>query len=807
MGDFYPALQCKVPFLNGGLFEPLNGYDWENTQINLDNRVFEEIFKVFNLYNFTVREDEPLEKEVAVDPEMLGKVFENLLEISDRKSKGAYYTPREIVHYMCQESLINYLDTALNAETQKVAEEDIESLIREGDIALENDLAKEAGRKSGDYGLPESIREFANKIDFALADVKICDPAIGSGAFPVGMMTEIVRARLVLTPYLPSQRNRDAYNFKWHCIENSLYGVDIDASAVEIAKLRLWLSLVVDEERYDHIRPLPNLDYRIVCGNSLLSIQKDLFNIARYPDLENKKDQYFSSTSKRNKDILRKEINEIISDLTKGNSLFDYEVYFSEVITKRNGFDVVAGNPPYLGVKGNKNIFDTIRKGNLDKYYLGQMDLFYFFFHLSLNILKNNGIATFITTNYYLTATSAKFLRQDIVERASILRLINFNELKIFESALGQHSMITVLKKTRNKGHFSENVITKRKGFIAQDVLQKILSGSDDQSKYYKVSQNNLFDGEEQYIRLGGISSLSDDPVLSVLNKIKQQGTELSNLCKVNVGLYTGADKISKSHIQKYSLKMEKGVGIFVITYQELQRLDLNAFELKKISPFFKNSDISRYHTSHEPNLFLINISYPENKYIDFKKIPNLIKHISRHEVILRNRKSNDNGLRAVIAAGYWWTFTIRQIDFSKPKIVAPQRSPTNTFGYNEIPWFASADVYFITELDYYISLKYVLALLNSKLYYLWLYHRGKRKGETLELYKRPLSEIPIKKITRKEQLPFIKLADEIIDIKNHDTKGDTIRLEREIDHLVNQLYSLTEEEIAIVEESVGGRV
>src|SRR3990172_5634336 len=112
--SYYSPFNCKIPFLNGGLFEPIGGYNWQENDILLKNETFDEIFNTFDLYNFTVREDEPLEKEVAVDPEMLGKVFENLLEVKDRKSKGTYYTPREIVHYMCQESLINYLNGALN---------------------------------------------------------------------------------------------------------------------------------------------------------------------------------------------------------------------------------------------------------------------------------------------------------------------------------------------------------------------------------------------------------------------------------------------------------------------------------------------------------------------------------------------------------------------------------------------------------------------------------------------------------------------------------------------------------------------
>ncbi|MCP4357137.1 MAG: class I SAM-dependent DNA methyltransferase, partial [Chloroflexi bacterium] len=202
----------------------------------MSNARFRDIFDTFDLFNFTVREDEPLEKEVAVDPEMLGKVFENLLEVTDRKSKGAFYTPREIVHYMCQESLINYLDTNLNAshsvgeqeplippnakqpklfgdpdpeqlsltatETRAtIPHEDISALIRQGEFGLEHDAAKAGGTKSYRYQLPQSIRDNAAALDAALANIKICDPAIGSGAFPVGLMQEVVKARTVLTTY------------------------------------------------------------------------------------------------------------------------------------------------------------------------------------------------------------------------------------------------------------------------------------------------------------------------------------------------------------------------------------------------------------------------------------------------------------------------------------------------------------------------------------------------------------------------------------------------------------------------------
>lgn len=286
--SFYSRFNCKIPFLNGGLFEPINGYNWEETDILLKNDTFGEIFDTFDLYNFTVREDEPLEREVAVDPEVLGKVFENLLEVKDRKSKGTYYTPREIVHYMCQRTLISYLDSTLNENKDTISPEqlnlteektqplvsraDIEAFIRYGEFTVENDKrVVDEGRETKTYPfqLSDTIRNNAVLIDDALSSVKICDPAIGSGAFPVGIMHEIIKARETLTTYLGQDKHRTRYDFKRHAIQESIYGVDIDPSAVEIAKLRLWLSLVVDEDDYHSIKPLPNLDYKIMQGNSL----------------------------------------------------------------------------------------------------------------------------------------------------------------------------------------------------------------------------------------------------------------------------------------------------------------------------------------------------------------------------------------------------------------------------------------------------------------------------------------------------------------------------------------------------------
>jgi hypothetical protein len=307
--DFYRLLNCKIPFLNGGLFDPIGRYDWVHADLHLPDAVFSNleptendlgtgVLDVFDRFNFTVREDEPLEKEVAIDPELLGKIYEKFnaitaenygeykvavegkrvdLERKFNKRYGVYYTPRDIVQYICQQTLTDHLATVLQGEVSRA---DAEFLVRHGESLVEHEAVAQSRADAIAAGkikttkeykslLPDAIVEHAPAIDAVLAGVRVCDPAVGSGAFPVGMMTKIVRARLALNPCLGLSRSM--YDLKRHAIQSSLYGVDIDPGAVEIAKLRLWLSLVVDEQERHRIKALPNLDYKIMQGNSLVS--------------------------------------------------------------------------------------------------------------------------------------------------------------------------------------------------------------------------------------------------------------------------------------------------------------------------------------------------------------------------------------------------------------------------------------------------------------------------------------------------------------------------------------------------------
>jgi hypothetical protein len=291
--NYSDLFNCRIPYLNGGLFEPLRGYDWNETDLFLDDSLFSNkkkngILDVFDRYNFTVREDDPLEKEVAVDPEMLGKVFENLLEEEERGKKGTFYTPREIVHYMCQESLTSYIIKHLDIKREEVK--------------------KYINNKE------ELNLEKAKELDKLLKNIKIIDPACGSGAFLVGMLKEIVDFRLFLQSFLNSQKNE--YQIKNETIENCIHGVDIDSGAVEISKLRLWLSLIVDY-KFEKIKPLPNLDFKIIQGNSLVNTfeGKTIFDediILKIRDIDLKIDKVEKKLDSLQKEIL---------DLNKKNQL------------------------------------------------------------------------------------------------------------------------------------------------------------------------------------------------------------------------------------------------------------------------------------------------------------------------------------------------------------------------------------------------------------------------------------------------------------------------------------------------------
>ncbi len=512
--SFYKKFNCRIPFLNGGLFEA--EYNWQKANISIPEYLFRNedknkagdtgtgVLDVFDRYNFTIKEDEPLDKEVAVDPEMLGKVFENMLDITERKSKGAFYTPREIVHYMCQESLIHYLDNSLE---NKIKKSDIETYIRKGHFALENDqrVANKGESKTYKYIIPESIRQNAELIDQKLSEIKILDPAIGSGAFPVGLLHELVNAQLVLKPHLSNKylnkkldgfgfqfhesinESRYVYRLKRHIIQESIYGVDIDASAIDIARLRLWLSLVVDEDDLDPIETLPNLDYKIVCGNSLIGMPTDIFpNLKIQEEIEELKPFFYNETNETKKKALRTQINTKIRELLDSAETFagykidfDFKLYFSEVWHEKGGFDVVIGNPPYLNL--TKNNFDNAQLKIFDKNYVvlrkaQSKNLFALFIELGMQLLNKNATISMIVPEGLAQTRSYTAVRK-LFSQNKIDKLLTFKEFVFSQAVIG--NVVFFTSPTANEV-LVLNFINETKQTIRNTFTQEVLDTNPD---------------------------------------------------------------------------------------------------------------------------------------------------------------------------------------------------------------------------------------------------------------------------------------------------------------------------------------
>ncbi len=869
----------KVPFLNGGLFDKeefdehlltfksklFHHEDFEDEILTSKNNGNARGFLDFlDAFNFTVYEDSPDDQTVAVDPEMLGHIFENLLE--DNKDKGAFYTPKEIVHYMCQESLTEYLCTALKIKDEVAERESISRLLKE---KIVDDILKPRIQALGK----------------ALDAVKICDPAIGSGAFPMGLLQEIFGIKELIAYETGKEWN--PAEIKLNIIQNSIYGVDIEKGAVDIARLRFWLSLVVDEE---HPKPLPNLDYKIVVGDSLISkfdgeiVEIDwerkqsvgkadeyVKNVQRLlVEVADKQQKYFNPNSKNKKklqaeirnlkiellinqlsfnkelyigktvykggfmpsatnikhnttrelhivgfDKLISKLKNLLKNTTEPFNHFDWKLDFPEtlnpnIVNGNGGFDIVIANPPYIGQKGNNKIFQEVKSTKFGKlFHQRRMDYFYFFIHKGLDILHNNGILCKITTNYYFTATYADKLREDIKARSSIVKIVNFNELKIFESALGQHNSILILKKPFNKNQIARTISVTKFNTFDLNILREVLNLVYPHSVYSEKNNYEIYDSNNGNIQISLTNSANEE----ILSDINSNCSPLSENFDLVEGIHTGADTLSDSHINKYKIQLKKGTGIFILSPEEINSLNLNEEEKRIIKPWYKNSDIHRWTTEQHTEKKLIYYT-TKGKY---KNVENIKKHLAKFKIILINRKVrsgtgfvSDSDYEDFVKGKKNISYVMNASSFKKgdyhfisypriesvfegEKLVCPQRSMNNTFAYSNGSFYGSADIYFIKEKTHLLKLKYLLALLNSNLFFYWLYNKGKRKGEMLELYIRPLSELPIKVIDIDFQKPLISIVDFILFIKQLESNStDNLHIFSYFEQLINgMVYEL----------------
>ncbi len=439
-----------TPYLNGGLFEPKEN-DFADEMISFPEDYFKQLFDKFNEFNFTTDESSADFEMIAVDPEMLGQVFENLLASqnedtgqSARKSSGAFYTPRDIVAFICKESLREYLYDKVG---NRSFHQGIDLLIDYSDAEF---LARKSTSGADLWGV--NSKNITKVILDALDNYKVLDPACGSGAFPMGMI------QLLVKTYERLLKSFDPYELKLSIIENNIFGVDIEPMAIEISRLRAWLSVIIDEPDKTNIKPLPNLDFKFVCANSLISLAEDADNIFDDQDLDVKlsdiRQKYFNARVKSSKDNWQRKYY----DLTTGKIQLWESVRseqlksFDPFIVKKpasffdsffmfgvHKFDAVIGNPPYVGTKKRS----AADKKSLEEEFGFADDLYNHFFFKGINLLKEGGSLAYITSKTFWTIQSKKNLRDLLL--SNTVNYI-FDTANPFESAMVDTAITSVTK-------------------------------------------------------------------------------------------------------------------------------------------------------------------------------------------------------------------------------------------------------------------------------------------------------------------------------------------------------------------------
>jgi adenine-specific DNA-methyltransferase len=579
----------------------------------------------------------------------------------------------------------------------------------------------------------------------SLKSIKVIDISCGTGLFLLYMFRKIFNIKFIISKNLGLEF--DYFKEKKYIIENNIFGIDIQSLPLEIFVLTC-IDILACYREFD----IKGLNFNIYQKNSILGPK--IYNLDR--------------------------IKEIVD---------------------KGGFDIVIGNPPYIGEKGNKHKFHEIKQYKFGKkYYEGKMDYFYYFVYRGIELLRKNGILTYITTNYFITADGASKFRNFLKENTALKNIIYFNEYEIFKSAKGQHNLIFTLVKGFDPD--KKILIQYFKGNkYSQDQISEAIFNSrktiKDYSFYTLKSQNDLYSSS------GNMLIFSDKRYSNIINKIKCGSHQtLGDICNINQGIVSGADKVTKkmmdvklssSEIEKFNIKPNK--GIFVVNREEIT--DRYFKNCKLLKPFYKNSDVKKYYTKKNPQKFIL--YFTDKNILDNKSCPIIKNHLNKFENVLSMRRETVKGVRK------WYSLQWSRDEsiFEKPKIVVPHRSLLNNFGYNELPWYASADVYFITAKENLTSLKLLLCLLNSKITYFWLFNMGKRKGNYLELYSKPLSQIPIYlDLDNNIKKYLLDITDKVL--QTIDNKFDMAAIEHYqdmIDKKLYKIYGFNEDEIEAIEK------
>lgn len=725
----------EIPYLNGGLFQQEKIDEVESV---FPAGMFQSLFDFFDSYNFTIDENDPNDAEVGVDPEMLGKIFENLLE--DNKDKGAFYTPKEIVRYMCQESLTAYLQTGIDDAEVK---EHIANFVKTNDV-------EELGGASS---------ELAMSIDQKLIDVKICDPAIGSGAFPMGLLRELYACRKSIEIF----EEDNAADIKRHIIQNNIYGVDIEKGAVDIARLRFWLALIIDEKEP---MPLPNLDFKIMQGNSLLESYKGVDLDVTSKKLKTGKDtkktrgvlslgfeetdvqkiiqdlvkSYFSITDHTLRAQRRQQIDKYVKDYIKvcaeGNhevqdavdeleipndQFFLWHTYFADVF-EQGGFDIVIGNPPYgVSIKDDYRKAVVTSWGNVPDY-----EIYYYFIVLAAPLLKEKGIMSYIIPNTFLFNTFAKHFREMLVEKWNVLEILDCTKFPIFESAVVRNAINLFQKdsegskqvgyrNTANVTSFSDLLEREREFMTVESLLT--------------MNQN------------WGLAYFLPTSIRNVVNLISSSPLAVKDVFpEISQGL------IAYDKYKGQSEEIIKSRAYHSFVYKD---------GLKK---WLWGEDVTRY-----------NLTWNGQEYIDYC-----------------------NGIANPRNPSFF---------VGKRMLVREITNPSIFAALIEIEAYNDPSIIIVKESrDYPIEI--LVGIMNSKLATFFHFNHSPKatKGAFPKILVQDIKEFPLPKVNSDERKILMRLVDDVTTIKKGKSIADTSALENQIDFLVYHLYGLTYDEVLIVD-------
>ena len=860
-----------IPFLNGGLFDCLDKEDETGKVIYIDgfsrnpekqaiipdylffqkeekkvdlskyglggNKRVRGLIHILKSYNFTTDEATPIDQEIALDPELLGKVFENLLAsynpetaTTARKATGSYYTPREIVDYMVEESLKEYLKTKL----PDIDEYKIDLLLSYSDET------------------PDLSDEEKQKIISAIDEVKILDPACGSGAFPMGILHKLVYILQKIDPdnklwhehqYQKAVKaseevfkekdklereemlkeineafdesiNYPDYARKLYLIENCIYGVDIQPIAIQISKLRFFISLVLDQkvdrtkENFG-IRPLPNLETKFVSANTLIGLERPKQLIIRDPEIENKerelkevRHRYFTARTRTQKQRLqekdrkiRQEIAQLlinnnwnettahkianfdIFDQNASADWFDPEWMFGVV----DGFDIVIGNPPYVRQEKIKNLKPLLQKQNYQT-FSSTADLYVYFYEKGYQLLKDGGILSFITSNKWMRAKYGENLRRFLKNNTEVLKIIDFSGFKVFDQTVDTNIMLFRKGKPSNQ-HFIKFVEIKSN---VENVIEYI------NQNWQTIPQEKL--SENTW-------TLADEEVLSIKEKIERIGKPLKDWeVRIYRGVLTGFN-------EAFIIDTETRNRILANCKDEEERKRTEEI----IKPVLRGRDIGKYYYKWA-GLWVILAKF------GFYKIaylyPGVVEYLSKYEKQLKNRgqcKYTRTGEKNInkdyFGQHHWLELDNNPTDeylneFEKEKIVWQEIVREPSFAYDDTGIYVEATAFLMTGNN----LKYILGLLNSRpvAFFFKIFYAGGGLGEDGYRYKKAfLEQLPIPPITPQNQPivnQIVQLVDQILSAKQKNPDADTSQLEQKIDELVYKLYDLTEEEIKLIE-------